>query len=195
MVNNSLSRLADRSRNLQQRIQTQRWHTLMILGTVVAVFLFVRVGYIPLGVKIASSRAELRELAGAMSTSEENIESLERLRTERSVLDKRLKDSYQGPPSGKEISFMLEELVAVARDSGIDFIMIRPYDLRTREHYTELPLDISLRCQYHTLGTFLDKLEDLGVAVRIQSVKITTERTTAPEVKSDITGTAYFMKG
>lgn len=90
--------------------------------------------------------------------------------------------SYRKKFSTKqETSYLLKELSEMAKNSGVKIIAIKPHAavIATQQGvskgvYQKFPISIQAVCGYHQLGSFLNKLENADIFMRVTDINITS---------------------
>jgi len=116
------------------------------------------------------SRALKVELASVQS-------SFANIKTLKSRLDgkrDRVKAFELGLIEEEEINLLLEELSSMASSSRVKIQAIRPQkpSLKAGAFYMEFPILIEAKCGYHSLGIFVNKLENARYFLNVKDVKI-----------------------
>jgi type IV pilus assembly protein PilO len=87
--------------------------------------------------------------------------------------------------SEEEIPSLLEELSAMAKESGVRIIGIRPQAAIVpggeagTDSYEEIPVSIKAKCGYHQLGRFISRLESAKRLLVIEQINIASNPRTS----------------
>jgi type IV pilus assembly protein PilO len=75
-------------------------------------------------------------------------------------------------PEEKEIPKLLTQVNTLGQQSGLEFLLFRPASPISRGFYAEVPIDIRVQGEYHTLGGFLDRVSKLERIVNVADLRI-----------------------
>lgn len=87
---------------------------------------------------------------------------------------KKIEDEFEEAakllPKQKEIPKLLTDISELGRTSGLDFVSFTPKGERQKDFYNEVPVAISIRGPYHSIGGFLDKVTKLDRIVSVRNL-------------------------
>lgn len=95
-----------------------------------------------------------------------------KLEAEIKGLEKQLEAAIVKLPEEKEIPKLLTQVNTLGQQSGLEFLLFRPTPPVRKGFYGEVPIDIRVEGQYHSLGTFLDRVSKLERIVNVADIKI-----------------------
>ena len=72
-------------------------------------------------------------------------------------------------PEKREIPSLLTFFRQAADDSGTKFVTINALAQVTSEYYVEIPFQVSLKAKYHSLGQFINKVENHERFMRVDN--------------------------
>lgn len=75
-------------------------------------------------------------------------------------------------PEQKEIPKLLKDISALGRNAGLDFLTFVPRPDIPRDFYSEVPVDITVRGPYHSMGFFLDQVSKLDRIVSVSNIDL-----------------------
>jgi len=75
-------------------------------------------------------------------------------------------------PVEKEIPQLLKDISALGRNAGLDFLTFAPRPEVPRDYFNEIPVDITIRGPYHSVGFFFDQVSKLDRIVSVSNVKM-----------------------
>ena len=75
-------------------------------------------------------------------------------------------------PVEKEIPQLLKDISALGRNAGLDFLTFVPRPEVPRDYFNEIPVDITIRGPYHSVGFFFDQVSKLDRIVSVSNVKM-----------------------
>ena len=84
-------------------------------------------------------------------------------------------------PRNTEITWIVDEISKLSKDSGIELLSLEPQAIEDRGSYYRLPLELDIKCSYHQLGNFLSKIENSPKFIRLDNFRLDTEPETGPK--------------
>lgn len=112
--------------------------------------------------KLQADLDQKRMIAANRSKLEEEIKGLE----------KRLEAAVVKLPEEKEIPNLLTQVNERGQQSGLEFLLFRPAAPVKKGFYAEVPIDMRVEGDYHTLATFLDRVSKLERIVNVADLRI-----------------------
>jgi type IV pilus assembly protein PilO len=95
-----------------------------------------------------------------------------KLEAEIAALEKQLEAVLVKLPEEKEIPKLLTQVNTLGQQSGLEFLLFRPAAPVKKGFYAEVPIDIRVQGDYHTLGGFLDRVSKLERIVNVADLRI-----------------------
>jgi len=140
--------------------------------------------------KLADSVEIARNEKTAKSTKAAN---LPRLRKDLASLDAELKKAVAQLPDRKEVADLLSSITAKAQGAGLDVLTFRPRAETLREFYAEVPVDITVKGNYHEMIDFFDNVGRLDRLINIDNIGFKNPTVTGERVIVETTtvATAY----
>ncbi|HAV42432.1 TPA: hypothetical protein DCX15_00235 [bacterium] len=117
--------------------------------------------YNPVAQEVAQYKLDLKDRQDQLERLRKIPEELER---ERKDLEEKRQElvAVQGMlPREKEIPSLLKSITIIARKNGIDLLRFTPQQVKSWELYDEMPIDISVKANYHDLGKFVNEIGHL----------------------------------
>ena len=106
--------------------------------------------------------------------------NLPRLRKDLLQIDAELKLAVAQLPDKKEIADLLSGISEKAQQSGLDILLFRPRAEHFQDFYAEVPVDITVKGNFHNTVNFFDAVGHLNRLVNIDSIGFKN-----PTVKGD----------
>jgi type IV pilus assembly protein PilO len=125
-----------------------------------------------------------------------------KLEAEIKALEKQLEAALVRLPEEKEIPKLLTQVNTLGLQNGLEFLLFRPGAPAKKGFYAEVPFEMRVEGQYHSLGGFLDRVSKLERIVNVSDIKVTpltaaqaqrTERSIVAEMKA--TTYTFLEKG
>jgi len=118
-----------------------------------------------------------------------------KLEAEIKALEKQLDEALVRLPEEKDIPRLLTQVNSLGQQNGLEFLLFRPGAPVKKGFYAEVPIDIRVEGQFHSLGGFLDRVSKLERIVTVSDIKISplsgqTQRTDR-SVSADLKATTY----
>jgi type IV pilus assembly protein PilO len=112
-------------------------------------------------VEIARNEKNAKQLKAA---------NLARLRRDIEQLEMQLKKAVAELPNQKQIAALLLNISAKAQQAGLDVLLFRPRAENFQEFYAEVPVDITVKGNFHNTVSFFDEVGRLDRLVNIDNI-------------------------
>ena len=96
--------------------------------------------------------------------------NLLRLRKDLQQLDAGLKKAVAQLPEKREIAELLSNISAKAQQVGLDVLLFRPRPEAFRDFYAEVPVDITVKGNFHNTVSFFDEVGRMNRLVNIENI-------------------------
>ena len=123
--------------------------------------------------------AEKEELAKQNMALESQLTSLRAKANRLQQLENELADSKEMfnskaalLPEDEEIPKLLKDISSLGTAAGLDFLSFKPMPAQPKDFYAEIPIAISLKGTYHSIGNFLDRVSKLERIVAVGDLKM-----------------------
>jgi len=127
---------------------------------------------IPLWEQKGKLEGDLQKLQADLVQKRSVAANRPKLEAEIKALDKQLEAALVKLPEEKDIPRLLTQINTLGQQSGLEFLLFRPNAPVRKGFYAEVPIDIRVEGQYHTLGGFLDRVSKLERIVNVVDIKI-----------------------
>ena len=118
-----------------------------------------------------------------------------KLEAEIKALEKQLDEALVRLPEEKDIPRLLTQVNSLGQQNGLEFLLFRPGAPVKKGFNAEVPIDIRVEGQFHSLGGFLDRVSKLERIVTISDIRITPqsgqEQRTDRSIAADLKATTY----
>ncbi len=134
------------------------------------------------------------ELARARAT----VSDLPRFESEYDRLHERWVKAAELLPTDQQMPVLLRKITLAAQQTGVEFVVFRPNDHKVQEHYTELPLQISVYGGYHQVGSFIAELSNMRRIITVTNLQLkanTKSDNPTATVSAEFTASAYSLNG
>ncbi|HSD51556.1 MAG TPA: type 4a pilus biogenesis protein PilO [Candidatus Methylomirabilis sp.] len=139
-------------------------------GLVVA---YVYLLMMPLWTEKGRLEGDLQKLQADLDQKRIIAANRPKLEAEIKALEKQLEVVLVKLPEEKEIPKLLTQVNTLGLQSGLEFMLFRPAAPVRKGFYAEVPIDIRVQGEYHTLGAFLDRVSKLERIVNVADLRIT----------------------
>jgi type IV pilus assembly protein PilO len=96
--------------------------------------------------------------------------NLPRLRKDLQQLDGDLKKAVAQLPDKREIAELLSNISAKAQQVGLDVLLFRPRPEAFQDFYAEVPVDITVKGNFHNTVSFFDEVGRMNRLVNIDNI-------------------------
>ena len=119
-----------------------------------------------------------------------------KLEAEIKVLETQLAEALVRLPEEKDIPNLLTQVNTLGQQNRLDFLLFRPGAPVKKGFYAEVPIDMRVEGQYHSLGSFLDRVSKLERIVNVTDFRISplaaqAQRTSDRSVVAEMKATTY----
>lgn len=170
----------------------------LLSAVVLAGFFFTRVvpfTYPNQRERIDRLKAEYEKKSNELARARATVSDLPRFEAEYSNLHERWAMAAELLPTDRQMPALLRKITLAAQQTGVEFVVFRPNGTKSEQHYTELPLAISVYGEYHKIGSFVAELANMRRIVTVANLQLKshskagTNATTAAE----FTASAYSL--
>lgn len=149
--------------------------------------------HLPLSDEIAKLTDSVEIAKSEKLTKSTKAANLARLRKDLANLDLQLKKAVAQLPDRKEVADLLSSITTKAQGAGLDVLTFRPRAEALREFYAEVPVDITVKGNYHEMIDFFDNVGRLDRLINIDNIGFKNPTITGERVIVETTtvATAY----
>lgn len=120
--------------------------------------------------------AEEQKLKTQYEEKAYKVANLEAFRQQMVEMEKTFGALLKQLPAGTEVPGLLEDITNTGLGSGLDIDSIRPKPEISKEFYVELPIDITVKGNYHDLAAFVSGVAGLPRIVTLHDFKIDSSK-------------------
>jgi type IV pilus assembly protein PilO len=120
--------------------------------------------------------------------------NLSRLRQDLQRLDAELKKAIAQLPEKREIPELLSSISSKAQQSGLDVVLFRPRAESYQEFYAEVPVDITVKGNFHNTVSFFDEVGRMDRLVNIDNIGFKNPTVTGDNVVLETTSVATAFR-
>lgn len=119
---------------------------------------------------------------------------LGRLRKDLQHLDAQLKRALAQLPEKGEIPNLLKNISAKAQQAGLDVLVFRPRAETFQDFYAEVPVDITVKGNFHNTVSFFDEVGRLDRLVNINNIGFKNPTVNGDRIMLETTGVATAFR-
>ncbi len=119
---------------------------------------------------------------------------LGRLRKDLQHLDAELKRALAQLPEKGEIPNLLKNISAKAQQAGLDVLVFRPRAETFQDFYAEVPVDITVKGNFHNTVSFFDEVGRLDRLVNINNIGFKNPTVNGDRIMLETTGVATAFR-
>jgi type IV pilus assembly protein PilO len=166
---------------LDNRIKLGIAALLIILPVVVFYFVF----YQPNQDTIAGLEKKSATLADDIRKLQQKERNKPQLVAEVAKVEEEFERAAQMLPKEQEIPSLLKDISALGQNAGLDFLSFVPRPETPRDYYNEIPVDITVRGPYHSVGYFFDQISKLDRIVSVSNITMGSPQKVTGEMLLD----------
>jgi type IV pilus assembly protein PilO len=148
-----------------------------------AVFYFVV--YQPKQEKISGLEKDSAALAEDIRKLQQRERNMPQIVAEVEKIEEEFDRAAQMLPKEQEIPSLLKDISALGQNAGLDFLSFVPKPENPRDYYNEIPVDITIRGPYHSVGYFFDQISKLDRIVSVSNIKMGSPQKVTGEMLLD----------
>lgn len=120
---------------------------------------------------LEKKEVELKQLFELKQAKAANLDSYKKQLTE---IERTFGSLLNQLPSRNEVADLLTDISQTGLSNGLEFDLFKPAAEQPKEFYSELPIDLKVRGEYHEFGRFMSGVAALPRIVTMHDFKIKT---------------------
>ena len=155
--------------NILERSKAQKF---AILGVIIILLaaLYYSFLYSPQADEIAKLADSVEIARNEKAVKAQKAANLAGLRKDLQRLDAELKKAVAQLPEKREIPDLLRNISTKAQQSGLDILVFRPRAENYQDFYAEIPVDITVKGNFHNTVSFFDEVGRMDRLVNIDNI-------------------------
>jgi type IV pilus assembly protein PilO len=133
----------------------------------------------------ATVMAKIADLKEQRDSKQKLVANIGQLQETVRDLGAQLKQAEARLPDSKEIPDLLSSISSAGRDSGLEVISFRQRTEQLKDFYAEVPVDLTVRGNYHEVATFFDRVGQLDRIVNVGDILIQSPKREGDEMIVD----------
>jgi type IV pilus assembly protein PilO len=150
--------------------------------------------YIPRADEIAKLSDSVEIARNEKSVKAQKAANLPRLKKDLQQLDAELKKAVAQLPDKREIAELLSSISAKAQQVGLNVLVFRPRGETYQEFYAEVPVDITVKGNFHNTVSFFDEVGRLNRLINIDNIGFKNPTVTGDNVVLETTSVATAFR-
>ena len=171
--------------------RSQKISILYSLGLIILFIIVILLIYNPLINNTIKKRRRLlmSELTFRKHTTE--IDEIKRIEEENIVFQEEL-EKFTGIYKEKMTSSILNSLLKASNRSGVEFISIEPLDIREKNGFQYLKLQVKTKSGFHEMGRFLSEIRILKGLFFVDNIELENTDKTSNVISSKLEISVYI---
>ncbi|MCC6849712.1 MAG: type 4a pilus biogenesis protein PilO [Deltaproteobacteria bacterium] len=132
-----------------------------------------------------SVTAKIGDLRQQRDSKQKLVANMGELQETVRELGAQLKQAEAQLPDSKEIPDLLSSVSSAGRDAGLEVISFRQRQEELKDFYAEVPVDVTVRGNYHEVATFFDRVGKLDRIVNVSDIVMQTPKREGDEMIVD----------
>ena len=112
------------------------------------------------------------DLKNTYETKQKKVANLDKLKEQKKEMDQSFGDMLRQLPNRTEVDALIVDISQEGLSAGLEFDLFKPGAEQPSEFYAELPINISVKGDYHQLGEFVSGIAALPRIVTIHNITI-----------------------
>jgi Tfp pilus assembly protein PilO len=123
--------------------------------------------------KIEALAVEHEKLAAEVEKARKVVGDLARLEAEYERLHDQWLSAQELLPEEKEMPDLLRQVTTAGARAGVEFALFQPAGQVAHDYYTDHPVQVTVRGNYHQVGSFVGRLSNLERIVNVSNLTMT----------------------
>jgi len=148
-----------------------------IMAVVILSYVYFGTSFLPFNypvrkAKIAALEKEYTKLSTELEKARKMVGNLARLEAEYERLHDQWLSAQELLPEAKEMPELLRQVTTAGNKSGVQFSLFEPQPPAPREFFSEHPVKVRVRGNYHQVGIFLSRLANMARIVNVSKLEL-----------------------
>src|SRR5882672_4279277 len=157
---------------------------------------FLPFGFPAQGEKLSSLKSDYEQKSTELARARATVSDLPRFEAEYDKLHERWIKAAELLPTDHQVPVLLRKITLAAQQAGVEFVVFRPSEPKVQEHYTQLPLQLSVYGGYHQIGSFVAELANMRRIITVSDLSLKTNTKSGAgtaTVAVEFTASAYSL--
>jgi type IV pilus assembly protein PilO len=148
-----------------------------VIALVAAGYVYFGTSFLPFSyparkAKIVQLEAEHEKLAAEVEKARKVVGDLARLEAEYERLHDQWLAAQELLPEEKEMPELLRQVTMAGSRAGVEFALFEPKAPVAKEFHTEHPIAVTVRGNYHQVGSFIGRLSNMDRIVNVSNMSL-----------------------
>jgi type IV pilus assembly protein PilO len=152
---------------------------------ILIVLLYAFLLYLPRSTQITQNRERVQSLEQEKTKLQSLIKEREKTTQEIEEVEGQFNQAKTQLPEQKEIPELLKQVSNLGRDSGLEVVLFRQKAEVLQDLYAEVPVEMSVRGNYHQVALFFDKVRSLNRIVNISDTNMKNPQLVGGQMQVD----------
>ncbi len=150
-----------------------------IMAVVILSYVYFGTTFLPINypvrkTKIAALEKEHAKLSAELEKARKMVGNLARLEAEYDRLHDQWLSAQELLPEESEMPDLLRQVTTAGNKAGVEFALFEPQPPAPHEFYSEHPVKVMVRGNFHQVGIFLSRLANMPRIVNVSKLEIDT---------------------
>lgn len=150
-----------------------------VMAVVILSYVYFGTSFLPFNYPVRKAKIEALEkehakLSAELEKARKMVGNLARLEAEYERLHDQWLSAQDLLPEEKEMPELLRQVTTAGNKSGVRFALFEPLPPAPKEFYSEHPIKIKVRGNYHQVGIFLSRLANMSRIVNVTKLELVT---------------------
>jgi type IV pilus assembly protein PilO len=166
-----------------------------VMAVVILSYVYFGTSFLPFNYPVRKTKIEALEkehakLSAELEKARQMVGNLARLEAEYERLHDQWLSAQDLLPEAKEMPELLRQVTTAGNKSGVRFALFEPQPPTPREFFSEHPVKIKVRGNYHQVGIFLSRLANMPRIVNVSKLELVTTEGSKTGKKKGASGAA-----
>jgi len=147
------------------------------MAVVILSYVYFGTNFLPINYPVRKAKIEALEkehakLSAELEKARKMVGNLARLEAEYERLHDQWLSAQDLLPEEKEMPELLRQVTSAGNKSGVRFALFEPQPPQPKEFFSEHPVKIKVRGNYHQIGIFLSRLANMSRIVNVSKLEL-----------------------
>ena len=150
-----------------------------VMSVIILSYVYFGTSFLPINYPVRKAKIEALEkehakLNAELEKARKMVGNLARLEAEYERLHDQWLSAQELLPAAKEMPELLRQVTTAGNKAGVQFALFEPQPPLPLEFYSEHPVKVKVRGNYHQVGIFLSRLANMPRIVNVSKLELVT---------------------
>jgi type IV pilus assembly protein PilO len=150
-----------------------------VMSVIILSYVYFGTNFLPFNYPVRKTKIEALEkehakLSAELEKARKMVGNLARLEAEYERLHDQWLSAQELLPEAKEMPDLLRQVTTAGNKAGVQFALFEPQPPMPMEFYSEHPVKVKVRGNYHQVGIFLSRLANMQRIVNVSKLELMT---------------------